>query len=297
MSLETRMRSIINTLWSTQIQTAAHLKIPLIVPEHTTLNEKFDIYRNQGIQPNELPSLKAFTIGDGGHRAVVGQHGRPLITPIDHQADHAALYNHLPFVLRTLDNDLSPTEREKYALRKEVEIEGRYYYAYYARRLNLNDVAITLKRSKRIDGEVTSSTYVPTSSNLSPTPPDMSSTGVVTTSGEYLSSSAIVNIRFSKQDVSEFTNVARILYNDEIYAVISEIALCTGVDRTVQGSSTGGQINYRELIAAQVSAFVPVHYEMVYHSEGFDFGTEVGAVEPLLGSESVGTSVILDYTS
>lgn len=291
------MRSIVNTLWSTHIQTAVHMKIPYVVGEHTTLNEKHDIQKTAGLQPSEIPSLKAFVIGDGGHRAVIGQHGRPLITPIDHQADHAALYNQLPFVLRPLDDDLSPTERERYALRKEVEIEGRYYYAYFAKRLNLNEVQITLKRSKKIDGEVISSVYVPTSANLSPTPPDIENTGVVTTSGEYLSASAIVTIRFDKRDVQEFNNVARILYNDEIYAVISEIGLCTGVDRTVQGNSTMGQINYRELIAAQISAFVPVHYEMVYHSEGFDFGTEVGAVEPLLGSESIGTSVILDYAS
>lgn len=289
------MRSIVNTLWSTQIQTAAHLKIPFTPLEHTTLNEKFMIQQTAGIRPSELPSLKAIVIGDGGHRAVIGQRGRPLITPIDHQADHAALYNHLPFVLRALDDDLSPTDRERYALRKEVEIEGRYYYAYFAKRLNLNEVKITLKRSKKIDGEVISSVYVPTSANLSPTPPDIENTGVVTTSGEYLSSSAIVTIRFDKRDVQEFKNVARILYNDEIYAVASEIGLCTGVDRTVQGNSTMGQINYKELIAAQLSAFVPVHYEMVYHSEGFDFNVEVGAVEPLLGSQSIGTSVILDY--
>lgn len=291
------MRSIVNTLWSTQLQTAAHLKIPFSIPENTTLNQKFNIQKNAGLQASEMPSLLAYTIGDGGHRAVVGQHGRPLISPIDHQADHAALYNHLPFVLRTLDNDLTPIEREKYALRKEVEIEGRYYYAYYAKRLNLEEVQIVLKRSQKIDGEVTSSVYVPTSANLSPTPPDIENTGVVTTSGEYLSSSAIVTIRFDKTDVEEFNNVARILYNDEIYAVISEVGLCTGVNRTVQGNSTLGQINYKELVGCQISAFIPVHYEMVYHSEGFDFNTEVGAVEPLLGSESIGTSVVLDYTS
>lgn len=291
------MRSIVNTLWATQIQTAAHLKQKLTIPKHTTLNEKFSIQANATLTANEMPSLLCYTIGDGGHKAVTGVNGRPLITPVDHQADHAALYNHLPFVLRSLDNDLTPDERKKYALRKEVEIEGRYYYGYYGRRLNLADVSIVLKRSKKIDGEVVSNVYVPNSSNLSPVPPDMDSTGVVTTSGEYLSSSATVTIKFDQNDVNEFINVARIVYNDDIYAVISEIALCTGVDRVVAGSSTNGQINYNEIVGCQVSAFVPVHYEMVYHSEGFDFKTEIGAVEPMLGSDSIGTAAVLNYSS
>lgn len=291
------MKPIVNTLWAAQLQTSVHFKLPFKVADHTTLNEKFSIQAAAGLQPNEMPSLLVYTIGDGGHKLVVGQNGRPLITPIDHQADHAALYNHVPFVLRTLDNDLSAAERERYALRAPVEIQGRYYYAYWARRLDLTGVEVTIKKTVKVDGEANSIIYVTDSGNLSPTPPDISSTGVVTTSGEYLSASAVVNIVFDERDVAEFLNVAKVLYNDESYAVISEIALCTGVDRTVQGQSTNGQINYKEIIATQVSAFVPVHYEMIYHNKGFDFSTEVGAAEPLLGSESIGTSVVVDYTA
>lgn len=285
------MQSIVPTLWSSFLQTCAHLALPFKVAEHTTLNEKFDIQSGAGVPAGKMPSLNVLTIGNGGHRGVVGQNGFPLIVPIDHQADHAALYNHIPFVLRATNNDLSPTERAKYALRKEVTVEGVNYYAYYGKRLDLSDAVPQLKRTITENGNSTSSVYTPTTAALNPTPPAISNTGVVTTSGDYLSASAVISIPFTANDVAEIINVAKTLYNDENYAVISEFGFCTSIGNTVSVPTSGGQSNFLEAIACQIAFFVGAHYEMLWNTDGFDFRIEAGAVEPLLGAQSVATTV------
>lgn len=286
------MQSIVPTLWSSYLQTCAHLALPFKVTEHTTLNEKFDIQANAGVPAGKMPSLKILTIGNGGHRGVSGVNGFPLTVPIDHQADHAALYNHIPFVLRATNDDLGPTDRAKYALRKEITVDGTNYYAYYGKRLDFKDVVPSLKETVTDNGVSTSSVYTPTSANLNPTPPSISSTGVVTTSGEYLSASAVFAIPFTANDVAELIKVAKILYNDENYAVVSEFGFCTAIDNTVSVPTSGGQSNFLEAIACQIAFFVGAHYEMVFNTDGFDFRIEAGAVEPLLGAQSVTTTVV-----
>src|SRR5690606_35425852 len=272
--------------------TCAHLKKPFVAQEHTTLNEKFDVQKNVTLNTGEMPSLGYWTIGNGGHKVQIGAQGFPKITPIDHQADHAALYSHLPFVLRDPTNDLPPATRDKYALRKEVSVEGRTYIAYYLKRLDLGETSVHLKRTQVADGVRTVTEYIPTSANLSPIAPSISNVGTVTTSGEYLSFSATITIVFDEFDVQELLNVANILYGDESYAVISEIGLCTGVDRTVAAQGQSGQFNYREVLSCQVAAFIPVHYEMIFHSQGFTYMSEVGAVEPLLGAVSMASGAV-----
>jgi len=284
------MNVLTTTLWSTFLQTCAHLKTPFKIFDHTTLNEKQQINASAQLLAGEMPSLKYYAIGNGGHRYVAGKNGFPLISPIQHLADHAALYNQLPFVLRAMDNDLSADERNAYAMRSIFPWEGRNYYAYWLKRLDLSGVVPGLKSTIVEDGVSNTTEYIPTTACLNPVAPDISNTTAVTTSGEYLSSSAILSIPFTERDVTELLNVAKILYNDEQYAVISEFAFVTGVDRVLSIPITGGSINYLEAIAAQVATFVSAYYQMVFNTKGFDFRMEVGAVEPLLGAESIITA-------
>lgn len=286
------MQSIVSTLWSSHLQTCSFMKRPFTAHEHTTLNEKFEIQQGAAIQSGEIPGLNCLTIGNGGHRHEAGKSGFPLIVPIDHESWHAALYNHIPFVLRAVNDDLTPTQRAGYCLRKEITVDGSNYYAYYGKRLSLGDVVPTLKQTVVEDGNSVSSEYIPTSASLNPTAPAISNTQVVTTSGEYLSASGVISIPFTANDVAEIINVAKILYNDENYAVVSEFGFCTGIDRTVSVPTSSGQSNFKEVIACQVAFFVGAHYQMIFNSEGFDFRVEAGAVEPLLGSQSVTVSTL-----
>lgn len=287
------MKSIVPTIWSTYLQTCHHLNLPFEILPKSTINEKLNIQANVALSPTERPGLGYLIIGNGGHRAVTGADGFPLTDPIKHLADHAALYNQIPFVLRELDDDLTPDLRALYCLRTQVQIQGRNLVAYYGKRISLADVKVNIKRTVVEDGISTTTDYETSSTNLNPTPPVMSNTGVITTSGEYLSTSAVISVPFTERDVNELINVAKLMYNDERYAVISEFGFCTGVDRTVQISTVSGQTNFKEVVACQVSTFVTAHYEMMFNTKGFDFRMETGAVEPLLGAGQISTATLV----
>ena len=76
--------------------------------------------------------------------------------------------------------------------------------------------------------------------------------------------------------------MANIIYGDENYAIISEIALCSGVDRSVSVQNGSSQLSYTEAIAVQVSDFVSCFHPMSFLNTSFTLGLDIGAVEPLV---------------
>lgn len=278
------MRTITRTIYGSALQTAMLLKLPYTVVPNTTLNEKFGIQANQVPEPGKLPSLAYFCIGNGGHRSVTGADGVPYTMPIKHRASDAALFNHLPFVLREVNDDLPPEQRQKYALRREEQHGGRRYYAYYLKRLDLSGVVNEMKHTTVIDGVSQTLPFTPTSANLNPTPPEISPTGINPTEGDYLTTTAVVEIRFTANDVAELVRVAEILYGNELMAVISEIGLCSGLDKVITAQGPGNTtFNFNEAIAVQIANHITSYYSMAYTNNGFDFQIEMGATEPLLG--------------
>jgi hypothetical protein len=284
------MQKIIPPQNANYLQVVSYLGLEFEKFLNTTLNQKFDIQPSAIIPPTVKPSLKCFTIGIGGHSYTTGANGIPLSQGVDHTSGDFGLYDHLPFVLRPINNDLTVEERKRYCLRKLVTIDNVNYYAYYGKRLPMDDVEV--KRTKRTvtDGETLVEEYTPTEANLSPKPPQIPTTGVVSTSGEYLATSAIVPMPFTEKDVQELYNVAKIIYGDERYAILSEFGFCTGVDAVVSVNTPGGQVSFNEVIGCQISAIISGHYELIYNSKGFDFSLEVGAVQPLLGTSTQTTT-------
>jgi hypothetical protein len=102
-----------------------------------------------------------------------------------------------------------------------------------------------------IDGEETTVPYVPNSGNLSPLKPKISATSVTTTSSSTVYASTEVTINFNAFDVEELINACKILYNDERYAIISEIAICSGVDRQLSGLTAGNS----QIVVRKPSAY------------------------------------------
>lgn len=278
------MRIITRTVFGAAMQTAQYLGKSYQVQENSTLNEKFGVQANTLPANDERHAVKFFCIGNGGHRAVTGADGLSYTTPNNHAATDAACFNHIPFVLREIANDLSIEQRAQYGLRRVETHNGRQYIAYYAKRLVLDNVNVNLQKTTVEGSNQTTNPFVPTSANLSPTPlgDDLGDSEVVTASGEYVSGSAVVTINFNSADADELREVARVLYGDEKYAVISEIALVGGVDRTVTGSAAGSSnINYLEVIAAQVTTFIATYYQLNMQNNGFTFTADVGIAEPL----------------
>lgn len=277
------MNSVTRTIYGAYLQTCLLTGVAPTFPEHTTLNEKFDIQRGVLPAQNEFPRMAYYTIGNRGHQSVTGAAGIDKPEPVQHRATDAALYGHIPFVLRPVANDLTQAERAKYALRREEIHNGLRYAAYYLRRIPMNTV-VPVMEYKVVDGSTTTITpFVPNSSNLNPTRPVVNNTGVNVTSGEYVIARASMSLQINEAEASELLNVAKVMYDDEGYAIISEIGLCTGVDKIVQVSTVGGgTFNFLEAIGVQIVSHVSSIIPMASSRAGTDIELSVGANEPLL---------------
>lgn len=283
------MQKIVPSQLSNYLQVTNFLGTPFVKEPNSTLNQKFDIQPNAILQPNARPTLKFFTIGIGGHSYTMGANNIPLSNTIDHSSGDAGLYNHLPFVIRDIDDDLTAGQRAKYCLRKIIEVEGVNKVSYWGKRLNMTGVVPRMTKRTIVDDQVIVDAYSYTEANLSPTPPEIPNTGAVTTSNEYLATTAIIAMPFTEEDVSEMYNVAETLFGDRRFAIISEFGFCTAVDADVSINTPAGAVNFTEVIGAQIAAHISGHYELVFNSKGFDFNLEVGAVQPLLATNQIPT--------
>lgn len=271
------MENVVRTVYGSKLQTAQYGKSSFTADENSTLNEKFSI--QSGIAPTGIPAVGYYAIGLGGHKTTVGSDSIPLVKTVEHLATDAALYKHLPFVLRTTDNDLTTTERAKYALRKTVTIDSIQYYAYYLKRLDLTAAVPTIKLQTTNNGVTSTSTFVPTADNLSPTAPDLTSSGSNELTSQYAIVSATVDLVLTQAEVEEIINAATIIYGDSAYAVISEIALCSGEDKSITLSN--GDL-FTEAVCVQVCSHISTFHMLAATSTGVDGTLQIGSAEPLL---------------
>lgn len=276
------MEQIIRTVLGAQLQTSQLLGLPLIVPEHSTLNERFNIHSNQALADTDKPTVKYVGIGNGGHKAEIGGDGFSKIIPVPHLPRHAALYNQLPFVLRTVDNDLTPSERAKYRLRRSELHDGVPYIAYYLKVLDLSNTVPQLELRTVDSGVTTVVPFTPSNADLNPTKPAITSGSVLQTSGDYVAATAKVPFILSESDISAFVDVCNIIYGDPGYAFISEVALCSGVDKVLTGDFGGTSASYTDAIAVQVVNFISTSYAANFITNEIKINLNVGSVEPLL---------------
>lgn len=278
-----RVSKITRTVYGSRLQTMQFLGLPYTHLENTTLNEKFNIH--PGVVPANaaIPRVRYYCIGNGGHRNQMGTDGQPYTSPIKHSASDAALYKHLPFVLRRPTEDLDPTTRARYGLRRLETINNQQYVAYYLRRIDMSNVVTQLMTNTKQDGITSSTPFVPTGANLNPTPQAIPPTGVVTTDGTTLSASAVLSLSFTENDVSELMEAVNILYDNPYYGVISEVGLVAGADMVVPLQQPGGTTSgtYNECVGATITTHVSDHYPVAFANRGFDFNLDLGSSEPL----------------
>ncbi len=278
-----RVSKITRTVYGSRLQTMQLLGLPYTPLANSTLNEKFDI--QSGVSPanGALPRVRYYVIGNGGHRNQTGSDGHPYTYPIKHSAADAALFKHLPFVIRKPSEDLDATTRAKYCLRRLETIRGVQYVVYYGRRMDMSNVVPQLLTNTKIDGVTTSSPFVPSGANLNPVAPVVPPTGVVSTDGTTLSASAVLALGMTENDVAEFLNGVNILFDNVYYGVISEIGLVAGEDRQVPLLMPGGTSSgtYTEVVGATITTHVSDNYPVTSANRGFEFNLDLGASEPL----------------
>jgi hypothetical protein len=276
------MNSTQRTIYSAHAQTCKLMGLPFTVLENSTLNKKFNMFPTDLPNSNEYPALKYIAIGNKGVEYEIGTNGYILTKPVPHLPHHASLYNFIPFIARPVTGDLSSTERALYRMRVITNIGGTDYVFYYLRVLATDTVIPSVELRNVNNAVITSSPFVPDISDLSPVPPVISGVNLNNPNGDYLVSTAKINFVLSAQDITEIMDACNLIYGDARYAVISEIALCSGVDKTKQGVFGATTAPYTESIATQIAAFIHQYHALTSNTTGVTISLDVGGIEPLL---------------
>ncbi|WP_250477887.1 MULTISPECIES: hypothetical protein [unclassified Caballeronia] len=269
------------TAWGAYLQTCLLQNLPFTMMANTTLNEKFGVQAGVPPSPGILPSQRYYCIGNGGAGVTAGADSVALSQPPQHQATDAALFNHLPFIMRPVSADLSTSQMAQYALRQVITWNSVPYACYFLRRINFTGVGVELDMVTVSKGLSTITPYVPDASNLNPRPPTPAKGSINNLSGDYITAAAIVKLSFSAQDVTELINCANIIYGDPRYAVVNEIGLVSGVDKVVNVPVSGGSFNMSEVICAQICSFFNTYQAMNYQNGGVNNILSIGSTEPL----------------
>lgn len=269
------------SIYAAYIQSCMALQKPISYMEWTTLNEKFGVATSAQIPTDKYPAINCAVIGNGGHK-IKGTGQTATTVPAQHESSDAALFNHLPFVLREPSNDLTIDQMANYRLRTTITVNNQQYVAYYAKVLDTSNTVPSIV-SKVTDGDtVVTSPFVPSVSDLSPTPVDLTVVSPNLVNNELLSVTSLVNLVFTAQDQAEFINACSIIYGDPVYSNISEIGICSGIDVTVQGQLNGTAVNYTESVGMMVLSYMECFYPFAYLNNGLTLTYNVGATEPLL---------------
>ncbi len=284
------MEGSTRTVYGGYIQTCLALGLPPSYPTGTTMNEELGINATTLPASDDTPKLAYWVIGNKGHDFVKGTNGIAKPETLQHKTTDSGLFGQIPFVLRPVGNDLSPVDRTKYALRREETWGSQVYAAYYARRIDLTNVTPQMQYNAVANGTTTTTQFVPTSSNLHPTPPALNNAGVNTVTGDYLTADALLNLTLTTDDATELQNVASIMFGDAAAAVISEIGMCFGVDHIVSVTSTGaGNFNMNEVIGTTIAMHIPALYPMTFADEGVTITLNLGSSDPLFALTNTGS--------
>jgi hypothetical protein len=192
------------------------------------------------------------------------------------------LYNHLPFIIREVTEDLTPGERLLYRLRVPRTIDGVNYMCYYAKVLDLSMVEPKIELRNNTDGIITATDFTPSLADLNPVKPVIPVNGNITSTGNYLASTAKIEFVMNEAEITELLNACNIIYGSDNYAFISEIGLCSGVDRSLMGNFGGPPSAYTEAVGVQIMNFISTAIPAYALSTSITQTIDVGSTSPLL---------------
>lgn len=303
------MQTITRTVYGSQVQTALLLKLNHDVPTNSSVAEALSDPLAVPYQPTPITagmeifpaydptqdtqnlSTRYLVIGNKAHYNVTGPVGSPPTqNTLPHKARHSGEYGLIPFIARPVTSDLNSTERSQYRLRKTLYRDSVLYAVYFGRVIDTGAVAIETTLTTVTNGVAVTTPFAPTVNDRRPALPDVGTTN----DGSYTQVSAVMNIILSATEVQEIINAVTLFYGDPNYAVISELGLCTGVDKAVTGKypnsltapqvTTPVQVNtFYEAAGIQIAAHVTTIYPLQSFLGGLQIPIDVGTTEPLFG--------------
>jgi len=246
---------------------------------NTTLNEKFNINKDI-VSEVDIPTLSYFAIGNGNIETIDAEDSMKLYHG-NHRCIDAALFNHIPFVLRKEFEDINSNERKKYRLRKRITVNNENYIAYYLKTIE-DDMVVNqiIKITQETD---TMPKIEPFNTNdstlLNPEPYNNKVNEILNNYTEFITNSDQISLILTIEEMNEIKAAMDILGIEENRRNINEIALCSGTD-IVDLSTYEIEVAY-----AQVMFFLDVDYPiqlLLNNEEEFFRQIEIGGMQALM---------------
>lgn len=261
------------TIYGMALQLAQILGIKYVPLKNTTLNEKFDIDPNYVIPDDVYPTLKYFALGIGGDSIISNGDGYKYSrhSPVD-----AALFSHVPFIMRPLTADLNETERLRYRFRKIEIFDGTEFACYYLKVIETIELRDYFYKITTKDGLSVLSIYnINTDKLLNPVPKNRTIDSVSISDYEYVTKMSKLRFELTIDELKELSDV---LYKRGLTTKqITEIGVCTGIDKDIAGSP--------ESVATQVAFHVDVNIDLtvsINSDTEILRSIEIGGTEQLL---------------
>lgn len=224
--------------------------------ENTTLNEKFQVLPNDKLPAGIYPKLQYFAIGCGGN---VVMEDVSTYTYNEHLPIDAALFQHIPFIMRNLtDGDLTAEEKKNYRLRVIQNFNGINYACYYLKvfpswELKPTFYLIrTMESGESVSSPTLSALNLTNSSVLNPKPVNRNITFENQNTLGFVTKMAKITFSLTPTELEEIKKVLEIMNLTD--KIITEIGLVTGHDKTI-GQDT-------EVTCAQIAMHIGVSLDL-----------------------------------
>lgn len=267
-----------NTIYNTKLQNAKMVNVPYTALLNTTLNEKFSIeVINSTGTLDKYPELNLITIGCNVTELTnTSDITRINLTRSRHSPLDAALFNHVPFYLRTVADSVTNPPSKNLRLKKTITINNTTYIAYYGYKLTDIQYKDDILLYNGIKDEYVNVSKLDTNSSalLNPSPKPVTQLDIdrdVTYVTDFLK----MYVYFTKDEVTEINNAMSTLYGT-IYK-ISEIGVCNSIDMTLNDGT-------EEQVAVQIAYFMDVDIDTTtVNTDGsINFYLDVGGMEVLV---------------
>jgi len=218
------------TLYGLEFQANGLINEPYVPRINTTLNEKYNLLPNEPIGADTVYGIKYLSIGTGGTPVATGS---GVYSYSEHGTLDAALFNQIPFVVRTVANDLTALEQAKYRFRIPITINGINYVQYYLRRLQASDITTDTYDISVSNAGAEQLTLFTTDTPKYLNPVPRASPSPLNENNQYVSK--MIKLRFSltPTELDEINAGIAILYGPTTVLHITEIGVCSGLDKTI----------------------------------------------------------------
>jgi len=260
------------TIYGLEYQANKLVGLPYTPRINTTLNEKFGVLPNEAAGSDIDHSVKYIGLGTGGELVAnsVNGYSRTQHSPLD-----AALFEHVPFVIRPVTNDLSAAEQTKYRLKVRKTIHNVDYYQYFLRVINSSDITTGVYRVTANAAGSASLSLLTTDTTAQLNP---AVAPVVSNNKSYITKMVKLKFNLTPADLTEINSAIDIMYQSNAVKPITEICVCGGLNKTVNGVI--------EAIQTQVYFHVGVNIDTRSTFDaitGYTRAIELGGSSPLYG--------------